>query len=144
MTARRHDRQSGFTLLEAIVALVIMATTLMVLYAWLASSTLGAERSADNATTLNDARTALAYLERINPMVEPSGSATLGPFKLSWESEPVTDRRTGRSASGDPSPYDYQLFDMTAQVKREGRTEREFTVRRAGWVATRVVDPNEL
>lgn len=144
MTPQHRRAQSGFTLLEAIVALVIMATTLMALYSWLASSTLGAVRSEETAASLSNARTALNYLERVNPMSEPNGTAEFKTFRLTWHSEPVTDRRTGRTPVGDPSPYDYQLFDLTAQIEQEGRPPREFTVRRAGWVATRIIDPNEL
>ena len=144
MTPHHTRAHSGFTLLEAIVALVIMATTLMVLYGWLASSTLGAVRSEETAASLSSARTALSYLERVNPMTQPNGTTEFGTFKLTWHAEPVTDRRTGRTPVGDPSPYDYQLFDLTAQIQGEGFAMREFTVRRAGWVATRVIDPNEL
>lgn len=144
MTARRHARQAGFTLLEAIIAMVIMATTLMALYAWLASSTLGAARAAERATSLSDARTAVAYLERVNPMTDPDGSVKIGGFALTWHAEAVTERRTGRAATGEPSPYDYQLYDMQVELARDGAVTRNFSMRRAGWVATRVIDPNEL
>ena len=103
MTPHHTRAQSGFTLLEAIVALVIMATTLMVLYGWLASSTLGAVRSEETAASLSSARTALSYLERVNPMTQPNGTTEFGTFKLTWHAEPVTDRRTGRTPVGDPS-----------------------------------------
>ena len=70
--------QSGFSLLEAIVAMVVMATALLALYAWLSSSTLGLTRAQAQTRALADSRSALALVETINPMLEPSGQRRRG------------------------------------------------------------------
>ena len=57
---RPRHRQHGFSLLEAIVALTIMATCLLALYAWLSTSTFALGRVGANSRALQDARAAMA------------------------------------------------------------------------------------
>ncbi|MCR6686518.1 type II secretion system protein [Pseudoxanthomonas sp.] len=71
--------QRGFTLLEAIVAMVVMATALLALYSWLSTSTLGLRRAQAQAQALEDARTALSLVEDVNPMQDPQGQRDAPP-----------------------------------------------------------------
>lgn len=136
-------RQAGFTLLEAIVALTIMATTLLALYGWLSTNTMALNRTRDVARSLQDARAGLAVVETVNPMAEPRGDRKLPPLDVRWVSRPVVERRTGMSRAGTPTQFDLSLYEMDVQVFRDDVLIREFTVRKAGWVAARPITPED-
>lgn len=136
-------RDSGFSLLEAIVALSIMATTLLTLYSWLSVNTMALNRTRSAGYSLQDARTALAMVETINPMEHPAGERSLPPLEIRWTTRPVTDRRTGMSRSGTPTQFDLRLYEMDVEVFRDGRLSRQFSVRKAGWEAARPITPED-
>ncbi|PJK14734.1 hypothetical protein CO613_04475 [Lysobacteraceae bacterium NML07-0707] len=135
-TAMHPDRQTGFTLLEAIVALVIMATTLLALYAWLGSNTIAAARVQATSDGLTDARAALEVIEGINPMQEQNGSREVGEMIVRWQAEPITDRRTGITQSGSAAPFDFTLYQLHVETLRAGQITHDFSLRKAGWLAT--------
>lgn len=139
----RRTVQVGFTLLEAIVALTIMATSLLALYAWLSTSTLALNRTQLSARALQDARTAMAVIETINPTEQPSGQRDLPPLQIRWQSRPLTQRRIGMSRSGTPTQFDFRLYEVDVEVRRDDTTVREFTVRRTGWDIARPILPDE-
>ncbi len=140
----RMRSQSGFSLLEAIVAMVVMATGLLALYAWLSTNTHSLVRVQEHARTLEDARSALALVETVNPMKEPTGERTLGDLVVSWTSRPVVDTRHGTGGGTDTTPtvFDLGLYEMEVRVQRDAREIKTFTVRRAGWEAVRALDAN--
>ncbi|TWI14273.1 PulJ/GspJ family protein [Aerolutibacter ruishenii] len=131
----RHAQ--GFSLLEAIVAMVVMASTLLVLYGWLSSSTLALTRVQAQSRALEDARSALAIMETVNPMLDPRGQRTIGPISVAWQATPAFARRSGISRAGMPTLFDFTLFDVDVKVTREGRLVKQFRLRRAGWEAVR-------
>ncbi|WP_298579453.1 prepilin-type N-terminal cleavage/methylation domain-containing protein [uncultured Luteimonas sp.] len=136
--------QAGFTLLEAIVAMVIMATTMLALYAWLGSATIGVQRARSVAQGLADARVALAVIEGINPMDGERGSRDVGDLTVRWSAETIADRRAGVTSAGVAAPYDFALYDIEVETLRDGRQTYAFNVRRAGWVATQVLSIDDL
>lgn len=137
-------QQRGFSLLEAIVALTIMATCLLALYAWLSTSTLALNRVRANAQSLTDARAAQAVIETINPMQNPSGQRALPPLEIRWKSRPLTDLRFGISPAGAATPFDLRLFELSVEVRRDNQTVREYQVRKIGWAAARKVNPDDF
>ncbi|PJK09227.1 hypothetical protein CO614_02105 [Lysobacteraceae bacterium NML120232] len=143
-TAMRSGRQTGFTLLEAIVALVIMATTLLALYAWLGSNTIAAGRAQAVHSGLIDARTALEVLEGINPMQEEEGSRDVGEMTIRWRAEPITDRRTGITQSNSAAPFDFTLYQLHVETLRAGQVTHAFSLRKAGWIATMTLSEEDL
>ena len=132
--------QRGFTLLEAIVAMVVMATALLALYSWLSTSTLGLRRAQAQAQALEDARTALTLVEDVNPMQDPQGQRDAPPLTVRWQSRALTDRRAGVSRAGLPTQFDFILYEMDVEVLRNGTQVRQFSFRKAGWEAARPVN----
>ena len=139
MTMHARHAQQGFSLLEAIVALTIMATCLLALYGWLSSSTLSMNRVRDNAFALQDARAARAILETINPMNEPDGHRELPPLTIRWKATPISNLRMGMSATGTATQFDFRLYDLDVEVLRNQRVVRDFKLRKTGWVVARPI-----
>ena len=131
--APRHRRQRGFTLLEAIVALAILAAGGMALFAALSGALRSLER-ADAAARLDTAtENALALIESRNPMQEPEGEALIGDVRIAWRAVPVEPVREGLTDYLQPGLYDVGLYDVEVVLSREGRVERRITVRRVGY-----------
>lgn len=128
---RRH--QAGFTLLEAVVALAILAAGGMALFAALSGALRSLER-ADAAARLDTAtENALALIEASNPMLEPKGDALVGEYRLEWHAMPVEPIREGLTDYLQLGLYDVGLYDVEITLSREGRVERRLVVRRAGY-----------
>lgn len=143
MRATRAHHQGGFSLLEAIVALTIMATCLLALYAWLSTSTLALNRVRANALALTDARAAMAVIQTINPMQEPRGKRSVPPLEIRWKSHPLTDLKLGMSPAGGATQFDFRLYALEVEVLRDNQLIRSFNVRKTGWVVARPINPND-
>lgn len=141
-SGRRHAR--GFTLLEAIIAMVVMATSLLALYSWLSSSTFAINRVQVQSKALDDARAGLAMIETINPMREPSGERSVPPLTIRWNATPITARTTGQSRIGMATQFDFMLYDIAVEVLRENRSVREFSVRKTGWEVSRPINVDDF
>lgn len=136
--------QRGFSLLEAIIAMVVMSMAMLALYGWLSTSILGLTRAQDNASALQDARAALALVDAVNPMDEPEGRRELGGLEVSWRSDIVSPRRPGRSSSsGLPGLFEVALYRLDVEVRRDSRLVRTFSVRKAGWTQVRALGDEE-
>jgi prepilin-type N-terminal cleavage/methylation domain-containing protein len=95
---RPPDRASvagGFTLIEALVALVILAAGLLVFYEFLGSSLRAADRARDAAEEYDRDRNALALASTLNPMATPDGTFGLGAYRIRWHAERITAPRRG-------------------------------------------------
>jgi prepilin-type N-terminal cleavage/methylation domain-containing protein len=94
-------KTAGFTLVETLVALVILSTALFAFYDFLASA-LSAARAAERAATAYDLRrNALALAATLNPMETPEGTFDLGSYRIRWRAEPIgAMRQSGGFPSG--------------------------------------------
>lgn len=131
----RPDRRRarGFTLLEAIVALAILAAAGMALFAAMSQS-LQMVRRAQQAREADAAlRNALAWTETINPMESPRGEQALGEWVLRWRSDPVEPPRAGATGFLQPGLYQVGLYRMHLELWRGGALQREVELRRAGY-----------
>ena len=128
---------SGFTLLEAIVALVIFASVGSALYAWITVSLNGITRVEASRQRDEAIQAGLAMIEHVNPMAQPQGSLSAGHYMVSWTSEPIKSPRDGLTPAGQVSLYRVGLWRV--QVTVEGSKEPvRFTTRKAGWQQSRV------
>lgn len=138
MSRRKHQR--GFTLIEAIVALVLIATTGMALFGWINSNIIALsrvqEQNSTNAATLN----VVEYMYSINPMATPDGRADLGAYTLSWTSRAVADVVDGASYPIGISLYQLALYESKINVaKPDGQHWFDFTMQQVGYKKVRSI-----
>src|SRR3546814_15921721 len=84
----------GFTLLEAIVALVIFAMGAFALYGWLSTNLITLERARVGSEALVVRQSALELLRDVNPMRDPSGEREAGALRVQWTR--WEERRVGK------------------------------------------------
>ncbi|MBE9561292.1 MAG: prepilin-type N-terminal cleavage/methylation domain-containing protein [Proteobacteria bacterium] len=118
--------QKGFTLLEAIVALVLIASTGMALLNWISTNLITLQH-VQAAQQRNDAtRNAVAFIETINPLEKPHGKEIIGAYELVWKSKEI-------ELLGNTTMYQVGLYDMNVIVSLDKTLIAKFTVRQIGF-----------
>ena len=124
---------AGFTLLEAIVALVVFTVGAFALYGWLSTNILTLNRIGERQQIESTMRSALDLIRRTNPMETPVGQRDVGDLTVSWTSVPIEPIRPNVDQSGYPGFYSVGLYEATIRVLRDGRELQVFHVRQIGW-----------
>lgn len=138
MNSSRGRKQHGFTLIEAIVALVLIATTGMALFSWINSNitTLNRvrENNAENTATVN----AVEYMSSINPMTSPEGQTDLGSYRLSWKAEAITEPRDGSGYPYGIGLYQLSLYQTKVTIQKpDGQFWFSFVLQQVGYKKVR-------
>lgn len=136
--SRRAAR--GFTLLEAIVALVVFTLGAFALYGWLSTNVITLNRIRDRQQLEVAMQSALDLIRRSNPMDTPTGQRKVGEFTVTWTSTPVQPPKNGVDQSGGPGIFMVGLYEMDVRATRDGRELHAFRVRQVGWKQVRTMD----
>lgn len=117
------SKQAGFTLLEALVALTLLAVVGGGLLAWVSGAYKNIERIEHAERRLEAGAVALAYFDLLNPTAAPGGNVQLGPYRLEWRSVPISETRptVGRH-TGALGVHDVTLYRIEGRI---GRNESE-------------------
>lgn len=132
---RRSAR--GFTLLEAIVALAILAAGAMALFSALNGALRAQARVEANLRMATATENALALLEGVNPMQEPRGERQAGGHRVRWGAAVVAGPTDALTDYFQPGLYQVALYDLEVEIWSEEGLERRFVLRRAGWQQVR-------
>ena len=126
--------QAGFSLLEAVVAMVLIATAGLALFAWINSSFVNLSRiQAANARALAEGN-ALQFIQTVNPMKTPDGNTTLGNLRIEWRSRALTEPRTNLGESEGPGPFTLALYEIEVSVEQLPEVPRDtFLIRQVGF-----------
>jgi general secretion pathway protein I len=127
--------QEGFGLLEGLVAIALLAGTMVAIFALVGNILDSASRVGRSNASAQLTLNALEALTVVNPMLQPSGKIDLGPYMVAWTSAAVTPviDRVG-------SLYQIGLYDTEVRVEeRPGAVLAGFTLRQIGY--RRVRDP---
>jgi prepilin-type N-terminal cleavage/methylation domain-containing protein len=103
--------EAGFTLLETIVALVILSAALLVFYEFLSGALNASGRARTAADRYDWDRNALELATTLNPMATPDGVFDLGPYRVHWHAEPIgTPRRNTAYPQGAEGQFTIALY----------------------------------
>lgn len=125
--------QKGFTLLEALVALVLIAVTLVPLYEWVGRSLGAAAKMADTTKQAEAQLAALAVISRINPLEQANGTSDAGPYRVRWQSTPKVEPVDNVAYPRGIGLFQVALYDVRAQVLKDGAVWFEFQVDQVGY-----------
>jgi len=89
MAPARIGAQQGFSLLEAIVALVILAGSCMALFAWINSSLVQLQRAELYVEAGPAIASAAQYLKTVDLTQRPEGSFQSGRVAVDWAAKPI-------------------------------------------------------
>lgn len=118
--AYRAPRQAGFTLIEVIVALVILSTSGLVMFAWLNQNLESARRVQDAQQRAQLQLEGMAWLAKVNPHAEPQGERAEAGLKLSWKAELLEPPRAEFDFGGSLFPrWEVALYRVEARLQRE-------------------------
>src|SRR5450830_964415 len=93
--AHSRTRQAGFTLLEAIVALVLISSAGLALFSWINGNIMALTRIHDVNARSEATANILEYMDRVNPMLTPEGEAPLGTYSIKWRSQATSNITEG-------------------------------------------------
>jgi len=131
------NKTHGFSLLEAIVALAILAAAGLAPFASMSQSLQMVNR-AERAREVDSALlNAVAWMDTVNPMERPQGEQSFGEFTLQWQSEPIESVRDGVTGFRQPGLYQVGLYRVRLELMRDGVLERGETLRRVGYKQVR-------
>jgi hypothetical protein len=126
--------RSGFGLLEAIVALAILAATLIPIFALISTSMNSAIRLSQSNFESDIKLTALETMRAVNPMVTPAGTIDLGAFAVRWAATPIAAPEEGTNYPAGGSFYLVGLFDCKVMVIRpDGSQALQFNLQKYGF-----------
>lgn len=130
-------KHQGFTLLEAVVALVLIATAGMALLDWVNNNLMNLNRVQTLQQRNEAIRSALVFMESVNPLEHPEGNQTIGVYTFSWQSQPIESPKDGVSFTGDVGFYQLGLFDVQMTITVNNQLLTQFSMRQVGYKQVR-------
>jgi general secretion pathway protein I len=131
-------RSRGFSLLEAVVAMAIIAGVGMALLSWINSNIEALGRVQDANSRAAATANALEFMSTVNPMTTPEGKADLGGYRMTWKAAAITAAQDGTGYPSGTSLYQFALYDnLIAIEKTDGTSWFNFTLRQVGYKKVR-------
>jgi len=110
------QKESGFSLLEAIVALLLVTMLSMTSFSWISSLLLSVEKIEQNARENLYQRNVTEFISDINLMAKPSGSQAFGGISLRWDAELIEPVKRGKSMKGGNTPFELGLYRVVVTI----------------------------
>lgn len=134
----RAGHEAGFSALEALVAVAIVAIALLPLVAIQGDTARQAAAIVRTEGRLAYREAALERVSVLNPMVQPEGAEPLGEAQLVWTAIPVTEVRVLGMTPGISSRFEAAVFSVEMRIELPSGDQDSFSVHRLG---TRAVRP---
>lgn len=117
----RYSR--GFTLLEAIVALVLLTTAGLALFSWMNASFDGLNRIEQSNARAAAELNALEFMKTVNPMERPDGQIKLGQVDLKWRARQLVQPVQNRADTREPGPFSVVMYEVELTLEDRPKIE---------------------
>lgn len=125
---------AGFTLLEAIVALAVLALALIPLVTFIAQSSDSLMRAAEANDRSVVMQSALALMDPVNPLAEPEGELPLDErISVAWRSDVIVAPPEGMLLGTPLTGYRIGFYGVTVSVSRDRAPWFDFEMRKVGY-----------
>ena len=112
-------RVGGFTLVEAIVALVVLSMSLMATYGWIQLSAEMLIKTDEVNSQEVGLNLLVEELQGADFSEQTGGEYEYGQLSFNWVAEPYEETRVGRNGLGLQSAYDHTLYVISIMVFRD-------------------------
>ncbi|MEI9964271.1 MAG: prepilin-type N-terminal cleavage/methylation domain-containing protein [Caulobacteraceae bacterium] len=130
-----RDRRAGFSLIEALVALIIACMCLLAVFELQQAFVKGEERAEHALLVSNLQSDAATLLADLNPSEHPSGLAPLAAGRrLQWTSTPLSGPRQGQGYPAGAGRFEIRLYRVQGDIlAADGRLLGRVAFDRMGW-----------
>ena len=119
-------RQTGFGLLEALVALVLLSSVGFTLLAWIQQNLDVLQRLRGVYAEVDARKSVLAWSRSLNPMERPNGEVVLGTLRLTWKAAGSSAPVTQIGYPMGTGLHDLALYDVSINIFRPNQQEPWF------------------
>lgn len=106
----------GFTLIEAIVALTLVASLGGALFLWINQSLNAINRIQAHYDELELRQNVAQWARTLNPMQKPTGKVRLGELQIEWQSKAVTGLVDQMGFPAGTGLYQLALYDVSIKA----------------------------
>ncbi len=136
MKAEVHN-SAGFTLVEAMVALVILSLSLTGLFGLINTDLISLRRAEAVVASQNTLREAIRQVQLVRLSDGASGRFELNGYECAWQARLVEPIRSGRGMMGRVGLYDHGLYAVDMSLFSDARPLGTWTVRVAQYKQAR-------
>ena len=130
--------QRGFSLLEAVVAMVLISGAGAALFSWINTELGSVSRLQQSNAKAEALVNVLELMHTVNPMLTPEGALSFAAYRLTWKAQEVTPVQDGLSYPRGISLYQLALYDTLVRVDNpDGTPWFDFTLRQVGYKRVR-------
>ena len=124
---------NGFTLIEVLIALTIMATVSALVFRFVGESSFRISRVDKVQERISFEENVFNSLQDINPLKVQSGSGEIGDQHYEWSAEPISGVFPIRSEDIAQPGYDLQMYKITVNYSLDKGSNRKFSFELIGW-----------
>ncbi len=135
--AQKPKNDEGFSVLEAMIAIAILATGFLPLLALQTEFFASVEKLEQMDLRIQAYNDAVKIVRVENFDLTKTGSQISNDYELVWTAEPVIKDKYVRTQSGMPGRFTATLYDVNFQVNYNNGLDENIQIRGLGWTETR-------
>lgn len=128
----------GFTLIEAIVALVVFSMAAIGIYGWINSNLITLNRIAEVAASEQVLNSAIERLKLVDMSRETQGAFQVDEYMVNWQADLLEPIKQGTLETGKLALYDLGLYKVSLSFTKNTRLVGGYEYRRVGYKKMRI------